>query len=99
MATSKWHGGKGDRRRTKADDKAYRDGWDRIFGSGQINPCVVCGKDWSNDLIDTVYPCDRTRTRWNVVCQIHNTGCGRIVYGKTEQQAIERWNEGYTDEQ
>jgi len=29
--TSKWHGGKGDRRRTKANDDAYRSGWDRIF--------------------------------------------------------------------
>ena len=28
----KWHGGKGDSRRKKADDKKYRKGWDRIFG-------------------------------------------------------------------
>jgi hypothetical protein len=27
----KWHGGKGDGRRTRADDAAYREGWDRIF--------------------------------------------------------------------
>lgn len=34
MAMSKWHGGKGDRRRRGADDSAYRAGWDRIFGTG-----------------------------------------------------------------
>jgi len=27
----KWHGGKGDGRRKKADDKKYREGWDRIY--------------------------------------------------------------------
>ena len=31
---SKWHGGKGDRRRKRADDNKYRTGWDRIFGNG-----------------------------------------------------------------
>ena len=31
--TSKWHGGKGDRRRTKANDDAYRSNYDRIFGN------------------------------------------------------------------
>ena len=30
----KWHGGKGDSRRKKADDKKYREGWDRIFKKG-----------------------------------------------------------------
>jgi len=31
--SSKWHGGKGDGRRKKADDRKYREGWDRIFGN------------------------------------------------------------------
>ena len=30
---TKWHGGKGDRRRKHADDDRYRDGWDRIFSN------------------------------------------------------------------
>lgn len=34
--TSKWHGGKGDRRRTKANDDAYRTGWDRIFDDRKV---------------------------------------------------------------
>ena len=29
--SGKWQGGKGDARRKKADDKKYREGWDRIF--------------------------------------------------------------------
>lgn len=31
----KWHGGKGDGRRKKADDRKYREGWDRIFGNSK----------------------------------------------------------------
>jgi hypothetical protein len=71
----------------------------------KLSPCIKCGKDWSdpNDLIDTVYPSLRDSTtgnflEWNVVCQIHNTGCGRIVYGESEQDAVDRWNQGETDE-
>ena len=28
----KWHGGKGDGRRTNANERKYREGWTRIFG-------------------------------------------------------------------
>jgi len=33
----KWHGGKGDRRRKSSDDRKYRQGWDHIFGNGNVN--------------------------------------------------------------
>lgn len=29
-----WHGGKGSKRRN-SNDKAYADGWDKIFGKGK----------------------------------------------------------------
>ena len=29
---TKWHGGKGSGRRSTADDDAYADNWERIFG-------------------------------------------------------------------
>ena len=70
-----------------------------------LEPCVKCGRDWNteSELIDTVYPSKRDRltgefTEWNVVCQIHNTGCGRTVYGTSKQQAVDRWNNHKTDE-
>jgi hypothetical protein len=31
--SGKWHGGKGSRRRSQADDEQYRKNWDRIFGN------------------------------------------------------------------
>jgi hypothetical protein len=34
----KWHGGKGDGRRSKADDKKYKAGWNRIFGDKKSKP-------------------------------------------------------------
>jgi len=70
-----------------------------------IKPCVKCGRDWNqeSDLIDAIYPSKRNPytgefIKWNIVCQTHNTGCGRVVYGKTKQEAIERWNNHKTDE-
>jgi len=35
IMSNQWHGGKGDRRRKKTDDDAYRSGWDRIFGNDE----------------------------------------------------------------
>jgi len=35
--TGKWHGGKGDSRRKKADDRKYKEGWDRIFGTSKTD--------------------------------------------------------------
>jgi len=32
----KWHGGKGDRRRSHANDEVYREGWDQIFKNDKV---------------------------------------------------------------
>ena len=69
-----------------------------------IKPCSKCGKDWGYaELIDIIYPSKRDPytgqfTEWNVICQVHNTGCGRTVYGKNQKEAADRWNAGETDE-
>jgi hypothetical protein len=64
-----------------------------------LAPCKNCGKDWNQgwELIDTLYPCNRELTKWNIVCQIHNGGCNRTVYGKSRQDVIDRWNNDQTD--
>jgi len=46
--SKKWHGGKGDARRTRADDSAYQRGWDRIFGT-QDTANTSKQKDTSED--------------------------------------------------
>jgi hypothetical protein len=70
-----------------------------------LEPCTQCGKSWNSDweLIDTLYPSLRDPytgafSQWTVACQMHNSGCGRTVYGTTKDNAIERWNRGETDE-
>jgi len=70
-----------------------------------LKPCTQCGKDWDADweLIDTLYPSKRDPdtgkfSEWQVICQIHNTGCGRTVYGNSSEEAVKRWNLGETDE-
>lgn len=65
----------------------------------KIKDCK-CGVNISEEtlLIDSLYPCNRERTEWQLVCQLHNCGCGRAVYASTKDKVIERWNNGETDE-
>jgi hypothetical protein len=35
---SRWHGGKGSKRRPSTDSEAYDNGWDRIFGKKRYTP-------------------------------------------------------------
>lgn len=59
----------------------------------------TCGNDISGDQrIDSVYPCNRERTEWNVCCKVHNGGCGRTVYAGSVEKVIQRWNDGDYDE-
>lgn len=60
----------------------------------------TCGKHLlkGDDLIDTVYPCNRERTVYNAYCNTSMGGCGRIVYGSNLEILEKRWNLGITDE-
>lgn len=62
--------------------------------------CSHCGNDIEADdlLIDNLYPLNREKTRWNICCAYHNGGCGRHVYGQSEEEVINRWNNKETDE-
>ena len=45
-----WEGGKGSGRRSSADDKAYADNWDKIFGKDQkIKQKQVTELNWDGD--------------------------------------------------
>lgn len=59
----------------------------------------TCGYKVSDEhiLIDSLYPTNRARTEWIFVCQLHNGGCGREVYGSSDDEVIERWNNEETD--
>lgn len=70
-----------------------------------LENCITCNSNWNDEhnLIDTLYPSKRDIktgrfTEWNVVCQIHNGGCGRTVYADSQKDVIERWNQGVTDQ-
>lgn len=65
----------------------------------RILPCV-CGHDVSNEdeLIDSLYPANRERTKWQFGCMVHNMGCGRHVYGDSKEEVVSKWNCGVVDE-
>ena len=41
---SKWHGGKGSGRRTTANNAAYDEGWEKIFGKDGTKPDIKVRK-------------------------------------------------------
>lgn len=62
-----------------------------------IEKCT-CNFNMDKDtLMDSLYPINRSRTVWNFCCQIHNTGCGRIVYGRSQEDVVKRWNNAESD--
>lgn len=62
--------------------------------------CSNCGKHLlrEDNLIDTVYPCNREKTKFNAYCNSTMGGCGRIVYEENLEKLQDRWNQGITDE-
>lgn len=50
--------------------------------------CPFCGNDLNEqDILDTVYPANRERTLYQVVC-----ACTATMLGETYDDAISKWN-------
>ena len=54
--------------------------------------CPFCGFRPDRSDIDCVYPVDRERTVYNVVCYETGGGCGASVLGSNADDAIKKWN-------
>lgn len=57
-----------------------------------------CGYNPVSNYLDNMYYRDREKTEFKISYTFHNGGCGRNVYGKSIPEAIEKWNNGITDE-
>ena len=52
-------------------------------------PCPFCGNNLNEqDILDTVYPANRERTLYQVVCNC----CSATMLGETYDDAISKWN-------
>ena len=57
-----------------------------------LKECPFCGYDLNTqDYQDTVYPSNRDRTLWQVVCQ----QCSATMLGESKEEAISMWNTRY----
>jgi hypothetical protein len=60
----------------------------------KLRPCPFCGFVSDTDDFDCIYPVNRERTAYNLVCTNH---CGCEVVGSSPEDCIEIWNHRYTD--
>lgn len=62
----------------------------------ELQSCPFCGHDMNQQYIDspedTIYPMNRERTIWNIVCQDYAGGCDAVVIGDSKEDCIEKWN-------
>ncbi|MGZ8924493.1 MAG: hypothetical protein ACXW2E_01285 [Nitrososphaeraceae archaeon] len=54
--------------------------------------CPFCGFHPDINDEDCIYPLNRERTLWNLVCYETGGGCGASVLGDTKEEVITRWN-------
>ena len=66
------------------------------FNKVQLHKCPFCGNDMNQQYMDspeeTIYPMNRDRTYWNIICQEYSGGCGAIVIADSKEECIEKWN-------
>lgn len=58
----------------------------------ELKSCPFCGFKLDPDADDCIYPVNREKTLYNVVCYETGGGCGASVLGWTAEEAICRWN-------
>ena len=67
--------------------------------SEELKPCPFCGFTFEYaDMIDVIYPINRERTLWNVVCVDNAGGCNASSLGGTEREAVDNWNKRVRNE-
>lgn len=57
-----------------------------------ILPCPFCGKEMDSNDPDTLYPYNREKTIWNIVCQQNYGGCDAYILGDNPTNCILKWN-------
>ena len=65
----------------------------------QLKPCPFCGFTPDINDEDCIYPVNREKTLWNLVCHEHAGGCAASVYGDDRQDVINKWNTRHANSQ
>lgn len=57
-----------------------------------LESCPFCGFHPDATDSDCVYPLNKERTLWNLVCYETGGGCGASVIGSSIAEVVSRWN-------
>jgi hypothetical protein len=60
--------------------------------SKKIKPCPFCGFQPRAEDPDCVYPVNREKTIWNLVCYTTGGGCDARVLGASAEEVMKKWN-------
>lgn len=61
--------------------------------SNEILPCPFCGHILNiDDDDDILYPINRERDIWNIVCSVVSGGCDASILADSPADAIRKWN-------
>lgn len=63
-----------------------------------LKECPFCGFQPDVEDDDCIYPINRERTVYNLVCYETGGGCGASVLGDNKEDVILRWNGRYKKE-
>lgn len=58
-----------------------------------LKPCPFCGHNLNTqDPLDTIYPVDREKTVYQIVCNEYSGGCDTTILGGSIVECINKWN-------
>jgi hypothetical protein len=56
-----------------------------------LKPCPFCKFRPDTEEPDCIYPIDRERKIWNLVCYNNFGACGSVILGGSEEDCINKW--------
>lgn len=58
----------------------------------KLKPCPFCAFQPNAEDPDCIYPVNREKTIWNIVCYETGGGCSAHILGASAEEVVKKWN-------